>query len=287
MPTYAWAWGMRATIYRLAQDYNNSFWDVEVEALTAPNMEIMQQSSSPVAFLKSGRVSIYEHAFLSFYLTKNESDLDEKKRHYVRASAFLQQALILSPGDLMAKLILTIIEANQKQEEKGSLRRDDIKKIQKKLELFFEDTEVEFCQKCTKVLRNQINVPEPSVSRDQLRGIDRYAEKEHKLKKRVLEEVINDTKSGVGKDPQLWLWKNFALTETYSYVLFFLGEVSHLLGNKSNIGTERPYLELAFLINPYYSTERLYQTPVFSDEKRAEIFKELQDGIGLKFSQSN
>ena len=48
MPTYAWAWGMRSTVYRLAQDYENSFWDVEVEAVIAPSMEILQQSSSPV-----------------------------------------------------------------------------------------------------------------------------------------------------------------------------------------------------------------------------------------------
>ena len=283
MPTYAWAWGMRATIYRLAQDYENSFWDLEVEALIAPNIEIMQQSSSPVPFLQSGRVSLYEHAFLYFYLTKNQSDLDEKKRHYLRATAFLQRALILRPGDLIAVLILTIIEANQKKEEEGSLEPDDIKKIQRKLDRFFEDTDVEFSQKCQKILRGLINVPEPSVSINQLELIAHHAEEGHKLKKLVLEEVIKDHTSGVVEDPQLWLWKNFALTEIYSYVLFFLGEVSHLLGNKSNIGTARPYLELAFLINPHIFTERLYQTPVFSDEDRARIVKKLNHGIGLKF----
>jgi tetratricopeptide (TPR) repeat protein len=162
MPTYAWAWGMRATIYRLTHDYENSFWDVEVEVLIAPNMEMMQHSPSPVPFLQSGRVSLYEHAFLSFYLTKDQSDLDEKKRHYLRAIAFLQKALILSPGDLMAKLILTIIEANQKKEEEGSLESAYIKNIQRKLAQFFEDIEVEFCQKCKQLLRHQINVPEQS-----------------------------------------------------------------------------------------------------------------------------
>lgn len=287
MPTYAWAWGMRATIYRLTQDYENSFWDLEVEALIAPNIEIMQQSSSPVPFLQSGRVSLYEHAFLSFYLTKNQSDLDEKKRHYLRAIAFLQRALILRPGDLIAELILTIIEANQKNEEEGSLEPDDIKKIQRKLDRFFEDTDVEFSQKCQKILRYLINVPEPSVSINQLELIAHHAEEGHKLKKLVLEEVIKDHTSGVGEDPQLWLWKNFALTEIYSYVLFFLGEVSHLLGHKSNIGTARPYLELAFLINPYIFTERLYQTPVFLDEDRARIVKKLNHGIGLKFYESH
>lgn len=287
MPTYAWAWGMRATVYRLAQDYENSFWDVEVEALIAPNMEIMQQSSSPVPFLQSGRVSLYEHAFLSFYLTKNQSDPDEKKRHYVRAIAFLQQALILSPSDLMANLILTIIEANQKQEEEGSLEPDDIKKIQRKLDRFFEDTDLEFCPKCQKVLRYLINVPETLVNIDRLQWIDSHAEEEHKLNKLVLEEVINDPTAGITKDPQLWLWQNFALTETYSYVLFFLGEASYLLGNESNIGTPMPYLELAFLICPYNFTERLYQTPVFSHEDKARMFEKLYSEIGLNFYESH
>lgn len=281
MPTYAWAWGMRSTIYRLAQDYENSFWDLEVEALTAPNIEIMQQSSSPVPFLQSGRVSLYEHAFLSFYLTKNQSNPDEKKRHYLRAIAFLQQALILSPGDLTAKLMILIIEANQKKEEGGSLDTDDIEKIQRKLDQFFKDTDLEFCQKCQKILRYLINAPEPSVSINQLEVRAHHAEEGHKLTTLVLEETIEDPTSGVVEDPQLWLWKNFALTEIYSYVLFFLGEVSHLLGDKSNIGTACPYLELAFLINPYYCTERLYQTPVFSHEKRAEIFKDLKENISL------
>ena len=289
MPTYAWAWGMRSTVYRLTQRYENSFWDLEVEAVIAPNMEIMQQSSSPVPFLKSGRVNLYEHAFLSFYLTKKESsDPEDKKRHYVRAIAFLQQALILSPGDLMAKLILTIIEANQKKEERGSLKPNDIKIIQRNLEQFFADTEVEFCQKCKKLLRHQINVPKPSVSIEELKWINSHAEEGHKLKKLILEEVIKNPTSGVEKEPQLWLWKHFELTEMWSYILFFLCEVSHILGNKSNIGTETAYLELAFLINPYYVTERLHQTPVFSHEDRAKIFKKLHDdGIVLKFSEPN
>ncbi|MEP6486359.1 tetratricopeptide repeat protein [Microcoleus vaginatus GB1-A3] len=289
MPTYAWAWGMRSTVYRLTQDYENSFWDLGVEAVIAPSMEIMQQSSSPVPFLKSGRVNLYEHAFLSFYLTKKHSDPEDKKIHYIRAIAFLQQALILSPGDLMAKLILTIIEANQKKEERGSLKPNDIKNIQRKLEQFFEDTEVEFCHKFKKVLRHQINVPEPSVSIEQLKWINSHAEEGHKLKKLVLEDVIKQPDLGVKKtEAQLWLWENFALTEMWSYILFFLAEVSHLLGNKSNIGTETAYLELAFLINPYYVTERLHQTPVFSHQDRTKIFKKLHDdGIVLKFSEPN
>ena len=297
IPTYAWAWGMRATVYRLEQDYENSFWDVEVEAVIAPNMEIMQHSHSPVPFLKSGRVSLYEHAFLSFYLTKKVEKLEDKKRHYLRAIAFLQQALILSPGDLMAKLILTIIEANQKKEEEAnqkkeervSLKPEDIKNIQRKLEQFFEDTEVEFCRKCKKLLRHQINVPEPSFSIEKLKLINSHAEEGHKLKKLILEDVIKQPDLGVKKtEAQLWLWKNFELTEMWSYILFFLCEVSHLLGNKSNIGTETAYLELAVLINPYYVIERLYQTPVFSDKEKREIFKELHDdGIVLKFSEFN
>ncbi len=297
MPTYAWAWGMRATIYRLAKDYKNSFWDVEVEALIAPNIDIMQRSSSPVPSLESSSLSLYEHAFLFFYLTKPTAEKEEaeRKRHYVRAIAFLQQALILRPGDSIAKLVLLIIETKQKMEDKP-LDSDDIQNIQKKLDEFFEATEVEFSQKCQKVLRYMINAEKPddpqsfepekqSVTFQGVQWIYQQTDKEHKLRKFVLEDVINgyDLKDVDNKKAELWLWKNFAMTEMWAYVLFFLGEAIGLIETQTNTDTKMPYLKLAFLINPYNFTERLYQTPVFSNEDKAKILKNFQGQTWLNF----
>jgi hypothetical protein len=331
MPTYAWAWGMRSTVYRLTQKYENSFWDLEVETVIAPNNKILQNSSSPVPFLESGRVSLYEHAFLSFYLTKRAKKT-EKKRHYIRAIAFLEKALIAQPGDLMARLMLTIIQAKQKKEELDSLNkerdsfkqeRDSLNKegdllnkkliqsqiqnieckiknkenennnekdnLRKRLDEFFQNTESEFSQKCQKILRYLIELSPNEVKRKskdsvttrvRLEIIGDEAENGHKLKN-LVQEVLAEPKNE--EEAQLWLWKNFALTETYSYLLFFLGEASNLLGNDSNIGKAKPYLQLALLINPYIFTERLYQTPVFSDEDRTKIFKGLEEKIGLEF----
>ncbi|MCU0544842.1 MAG: tetratricopeptide repeat protein [Oscillatoriaceae cyanobacterium Prado104] len=283
IPTYAWGWGMRSTVYRLAQEYEDAFFDLEVEAVIAPNLEILQNSSFPVPFLESNRVNLYEHAFLFFYLTKNAQNPGEKQKCYQRAIAFLQQALILRPGDLIAKLLLTIIQANQKKENGGTLNQDDIKNFQGKLKQFFEDTEVEFFQICKKVLRHQMNVPEPLVTIEQLRAIDSDVEEGHILKKLIFEDLIGDNRSGLREDPQLWLWKNLAVAEMCTFVLFFLGEISDLLGNDSNIGTKMPYLELAFLIKPFFFTERLYQSPVFPHSERKRIFNKLKQGIGLNF----
>src|SRR4028118_1331587 len=160
IPTYAWAWGMRATVYRLAKYYEDSFWDLGVETIIAPSLDILQNSSTPVPFLESRRVNLYEHAFLCFYLTKKESDPELKRRHYARALAFLQQALILRPGDLIAKLMIIVIEANQKKEDNkkednsGQLDPNDISKIDKKMERFFKDAaEAELGKKFQNVLR--------------------------------------------------------------------------------------------------------------------------------------
>lgn len=288
MPTYAWAWGMRSTVYRLAQEYEDSFWDLGVESVIAPNLNILQNSSFPVPFLESSRVNLYEHAFLFFYLTKQTEDADEKQKFYLRAIAFLQQALILRPGDLIAKLILTIVDTKQKQEKQDgqALTPDEIEKLQRKSKRFFEDLEEEFWQICKKVLRNQMNVPEPSVTIEKLQSIYNEAEEGHKLRELILEDVINNQKSGVRENSQLWLWKNVAQIQMCTYVLFFLGELSNLLENDTNIGTAKPYLELAFTIEPYYFTERLYQTPVFSDADRASIFKKLNDGIGFNLNET-
>ncbi|NEO51345.1 MAG: tetratricopeptide repeat protein, partial [Moorea sp. SIO4A3] len=41
MPTYAWAWGMRSTVHRLAQEYEESLWDLGVETQISPDMETL------------------------------------------------------------------------------------------------------------------------------------------------------------------------------------------------------------------------------------------------------
>ena len=176
----------------------------------------------------------------------------------------------------------------QTKENENKTEKDNLKK---RLDEFFQNTEAEFRQKCQKILRYLIKLSPNQVKRQgkdsvttrvRLGMIGNTAEDGHKLKN-LVQEVIEETKNKEEKETQLWLWKNFALTETYSYLLFFLGEASNLLGNDSNIGTEKPYLQLALLINPYIFTERLYQTPVFSDEDRTKIFKGLEEKIGLEF----
>ena len=273
IPTYAWAWGMRSTVYRLAQDYENSFWDLGVEATIAPSLDIMQYSSAPVPFLESRRVNLYEHAFLCFYLTKTESNPERKKRQYARALAFVQQALILRPGDLIAKLILTVIDANQKKEDNGGeLDPNDISKIAKKMERFFKDAaEAEFGKKCQKVLRYLIKISEGSVILDQ---IESCLEEGSILTELVLKDVLHQPDLNVTeREAQLWVWKNFALTEVCSSVLLLLGDLIEILGDASNIGTAKSYRHLAAIIHPYYFVERLYQTPVLSEHARFKIME--------------
>lgn len=282
MPTYAWAWGMRSTVYRLAQEYEDAFCDLEVEVLTAPNFSILQDASFPVPFLESNRVSLYEHAFLFFYSIKQTQDPEKKQRYYQRAIGCLQQALIVRPGDWIAKLILTIAEGKRKKENDGELGLDDVNNIHRNLHQFFEDVGVEFFQICQKVLRHQISIPEPLVTIDKLQSIYSDAGAGHKLEP-ILAEVIGDNRPGLREDPQLWLCKNVAQAEMCTLVLFFLGEIGYLLGEDNNIGKPMPYLDLAFTIKPHFFTERLYQSPVFSNPKRANIFKKLKGGIGSGF----
>ncbi len=284
IPTYAWAWGMRATVYRLAQEYEDSYWDLEVETVIAPEIGVLQNSPSPVPFLETRRVNLHEHALLSFYMTKRESEIQKKDRHYGRAIAFAQQALILQPGDLIAQLIITVIEANQKKEQQGgSLSdRNDIKNIKEKLRRFFEDGESELFEICKKVLRNLINVER--VSLDNLGLIMADVEKEHQLAQLVVKDVIDDSTSDVGEKPQLWLWKNFALTETCSSVLFLLSDLTYILKEDSIIGIPEHYRDLALIINPYYTLERLYQTPALSEDERATIFSRSKALLSLHSS---
>jgi tetratricopeptide (TPR) repeat protein len=284
IPTYAWAWGMRATVYRLAQEYEDSYWDLEVETVIAPEMGVLQNSPSPVPFLETRRVNLHEHALLSFYMTKRENETQKKDRHYGRAIAFAKQALILQPGDLIAQLILTVIEANQKKERQGGSLSDsnDINNIKKKLKKFFEDAESELFEICKKVLRHLINVE--GVSVDNWGSIMEDAEEEHQLTQLVRKDVIEDSTSDVGEEPQLWLWKNFALTETCSSVLFLLGDLSHILKEDSIIDTAEHYRDLALIINPYYTLERLYQTPALSEEERSTILSRSKTLLSLNSS---
>ena len=273
IPTYAWAWGMRATVYRLAQEYEDSFWDLGVETIIAPSLDILQNSSTPVPFLESRRVNLYEHAFLCFYLTKKESHPELKKRHYARALAFLQQALILRPGDLIAKLIIIVIEANQKKEDNGGqLDPNDISKIAKKMERFFKDAaEAEFGKKCQNVLRYLRKISQRSVTSHQ---IESCLEKGSKLTELVWQDGIQQSDLNFTEtEAQLWVCKNFALTEVCSTVLLLLGDLSEILGDASNIGTAKSYRDLAAIIHPYHFVERLYQTPVLSDRARFKIME--------------
>jgi len=276
IPTYAWAWGMRATVYRLAQDYENSFWDLGVETVIAPNLHVLQNSSSPVPFLESKRVNLYEHAFLCFYMTQKKNKTEENKNlqyQYGRAIAYARQALIIRPGDLIAKLILIVMEAHQRKENQGeNLSKNDDIKEKDKVEEFFKDAS-EFFNPCKKVLRYLIAAKRLSV--EHLESIRKESGEEHKLTKLVLKDVIENPDLGVGEKPELWLWKNFALNETCSSVLSLLSDLSHILDNDPVIGEAEPYRKLAVIINLHYTVERLYQTPVLSAEKRLETFDNL------------
>lgn len=274
IPTYAWAWGMRATVYRLAQEYEDSYWDLEVETVIAPEIGVLQNSPSPVPFLETRRVNLHEHALLSFYLTKNGSE-KQRQKHYIRAIAYAQQALILGPGDLIAQLILTVIEGNQKKDELGgSLQPGDMEQIKEKLKRFFEDGESKFSEICQQVLRHLI-----SVGRINIEDLQDFAPDEHKLTKLILKDVIENRDRGIDEEPELWLWQNYDLTQTCSIVLFLLSDVSYLLKEDKIIGSAKPYRELSTIINPYYTGERLYQTPVLSEPERAKIFQELLNVI--------
>ncbi len=286
IPTYTWAWGMRATVYRLAQEYEDSFWDLEVETVIAPEIGILQNSSSPVPFLETRRINLHEHALLSFYLTKNEEDQERKDRHYGRAIAFAQQALILQPGDLIALLILTVIEANQKK-ERGCLSENDKNNIQAILKRFFEDGELEFPEICKKVLRHIICVPPEQIEEkiNILKMIRNTAGEKDNLTQLILNDVIDNPRLNVGEEPQLWLWKNYALTQTCSNVFFLLSDINLIL--KGGITTSDPYLTLAMTINPYYAGERLYQTPVSSNDERSKRFKKSFVAMALKLHDTS
>ena len=280
IPTYSWAWGMRSTVYRLAQEYEASFWDLAVLTVIAPEIEVLQHSSSPVSFLESRWVNLHEHAFLAFYLTKEVKD-EKKKKHYGRAIAYAQQALLVQPGDSIAKLILLVIEANQKKEmQDGAFKNsDDLDKIKKSLMQFFQSAESELFETLEKVLRYLIALGR--IKQKTIEDIKTVAGEEHKLTQLVLREVIEKSDENISDKPQLWLWKNFALTQTSSSVLWLLSDLSEILSEESAIGKAEPYRELALIINPSYTIERLYQTPAVSETERPKIFNSLSQVIAL------
>ncbi|NEO66085.1 MAG: tetratricopeptide repeat protein, partial [Moorea sp. SIO4G2] len=187
IPTYAWAWGMRATVYRLTQEYKDAYWDLEVETVISPEIGVLQNSPCPVPFLETRRINLHEHAMLCFYLTKFTKN-SEKQRQYARAIAFAQNALIHQPFDLIALLILTIIEGTQKKEEKGHLDQDDIEEIKIKVGQLFEDVLSELSAILQNLLRNIIVVKRFTFNK--LERIAKIAGEEHKLTKLVLDDVI-------------------------------------------------------------------------------------------------
>lgn len=274
IPTYAWAWGMRATVYRLAQEYEDSYRDLEVETVIAPEIEVLQHSPSPIPFLQSRRINLHEHALLCFYLTKREEDPEKKAKHYSRAIAYALQALTVQPGDLIAKLILITVKANQQKEKSDSLSEELKKEVKQLLE--DEDATPVFFEPCKTVLRYLVKDGRNGiVTVEKLKEIKNDAGEEHKLTQLVLKDVVENPDLGVGKTPQLWLWKNFALTETCGNVLFLLSDLSKILKEEPPIGKSKPYRALAAIISPYFTVERLYQTPVLSSDERAEIFNYL------------
>ncbi|NEQ10183.1 MULTISPECIES: tetratricopeptide repeat protein [unclassified Moorena] len=271
IPTYTWAWGMRATVYRLAQEYEDSYWDLEVETVIAQESEVLQYSSSPVSFLESRRINLHEHALICFYLTKKKQDQGKKERFYGRAIAYAKKAWTVQQGDLIARLILIVIEAKQKQEKSESLAD-----IIKRFNTLKEDVYSKFSQLCETVLRYQLSARK--YTRDEIKKvIDENDAKQHVLTKLVLNDVIDNP----SKDPNLekakpWLWKNFALTETCSNVLFLLNDLSSILQEEDPtiLGTSKIYRDISYMVNYWYTLERIYQTPVILDKDRPKILNQ-------------
>ncbi|NEP00474.1 MAG: tetratricopeptide repeat protein [Symploca sp. SIO2E9] len=272
IPTYTWAWGMRATVYRLAQEYENSLWDLAVETVISQETEVLQNSSSPISGLDSRRSNLHEHAMLAFYLTKtNKKDQQEeqKDKNYSRALAYTQQALILNPGDHIAQLMLIVIEANKTKEKRdGSLSEQDIENIKKELDKFFLDGDPVIFNKCRNLLRHLVAVGR--VSKNKLKNIRDRAGTGSILAEFVLvEDLIDESDADVSEEPEKWLWKNFAVTQACSSVMTLLSDLSSILKEDTSLGKTKPYRDLSLAINVFDSLERLYQTPALSEGERS------------------
>ena len=282
IPAYTWAWGMRASVYRLAQEYENALWDLAVETIISQETEVLQNSSSPISGLESKRSNLHEHAMLAFYLTKtNKKDQqeDHKDRNYSRSRAYAQQALIINPGDQIAKLMLIVIEANKKKEklekEGKSLSKQDIDDIKEELDnTFFVDGDPEIFNKCQNLLRHLVAVGR--VSKKKLRDIRDRAGMESILAEFVLvEDLIEGSDADASEEPEKWLWKHFALTQTCTTVMTLLSDLSSLLKGDASIGKAKPYRDLSLAINAFDSLERLYQTPALSEGERSTTLETL------------
>ncbi|NEO05111.1 tetratricopeptide repeat protein [Moorena sp. SIO3I8] len=294
MPTYAWAWGMRSTVHRLAQEYEESLWDLGVETQISPDMETLQHSPSPVPFLVSRRVSLYEHAFLFFYLTKIQDNSEKKERYYSGAIACAQQILILKPGDLIGQLILKVIEGTQKNEE-DKLNN----KFLKECKILIEKIDAKLAEICKAVLIYMIKA-EPKTKHK----LEMLAQAEgmsgHKLKKLVDDVLkkfpnniepkniepknIEPNNPEIKAEAQLWLWQNFGWVEGSASALSFLADLSEVLRYFDQhyddiTGEPLPYRELALIIYDQYALERLYQTATLSEAEREKEFKKLLPSI--------
>lgn len=300
IPTYAWAWGMRSTVYRLAKEYEESLWDLGVETQISPDMETLQNSYYPVSSLVSRRVSLYEHAFLFFYMTKREDNSEKKERYYSGATACTQQVLILKPGDLIGQLILKVIEGTQKKEE-DKLNQ----KFRKECKILIQKIDAKLAEICKAVLIYMIKA-EPKTKKK----LEMLAKEEcmsgHKLKK-LVDDVLNNFPNNIEPkniepnniepnnpdinnpklnnpkikaEAQLWLWQNFAWVEGSASTLSFLADLSQILRYYDQhyddiTGEPLPYLELSLIIYDQYALERLYQTPALSEAERVKTLKKL------------
>ncbi|NEN95243.1 MAG: hypothetical protein F6K50_06770 [Moorea sp. SIO3I7] len=269
-------------------------WDLGVETQISPDMETLQHSPSPVPFLVSRRVSLYEHAFLFFYLTKIQDNSEKKERYYSGAIACAQQILILKPGDLIGQLILKVIEGTQKNEE-DKLNN----KFLKECKILIEKIDAKLAEICKAVLIYMIKA-EPKTKHK----LEMLAQAEgmsgHKLKKLVDDVLkkfpnniepkniepknIEPNNPEIKAEAQLWLWQNFGWVEGSASALSFLADLSEVLRYFDQhyddiTGEPLPYRELALIIYDQYALERLYQTATLSEAEREKEFKKLLPSI--------
>ncbi|WP_414587171.1 tetratricopeptide repeat protein [Scytonema sp. PCC 10023] len=295
IPTYAWAWGMRASVYRLAQEYEDSYWDLEVETVIAPDIEVLQTSRSPVPLLVSKRLNLHEHALLSLYLTKEgyqegrvvkEKQKEERIKHCRRGIAYAQKALIVQPGDLIAKLILLVAKVKLEKEEaeqKKDLNDTTPEELDKEISRLLNDLKLVFPEQCKTVLHylikaGQICFEKCLYDEESLKEFSDKISEEHPIKQLVLNDLLQDPtlredfQSNPDEKAKLWIWQNFALTESCSHVLFLLADLSYLT-KLPKLGDSEYYRWLANLINRYFNFERTLQTPALPNDRRCELLR--------------
>ena len=120
-----------------------------------------------------------------------------------------------------------------------------------------------------------------------MKNIKVEAGEESILSKFVLvEDLITEGNADVSEDPEKWLWRNFARTQTCTSVMILLSDLVCILQPDPDIddvypyvGPARPYQCLALAINCFDCLERLYQTPAFSEDERLEAWENLKDEL--------